>query len=510
MLRLLAVSACLAKVAIATCPDDPEVDLCESTGEETGSGFRSSPWMALVLPLASARPKVATGLALALALAVGAEAVTCGELKDFYKSEQCCGSPTTELSNPVPGTPACPYNFNKPACNTAEPQTPRDLSTGATGSMVPKAATLTDAQANFLPLVNVHFHLGAEHKSDAYNNDTDAMAYDAASSGRRLASNPRPGFMCPTDTLTDAQMTPYTFQHCTGDVQVGKSYEVHYVHSSAGTDNDASDGMNADLLADGLGGAANGRGLLNPMVVVQGQIYQIVNGGPTVNDLLHGWTVVGHNNSVMYSGSTTGQSHDNSVCSPYVITWHVDKDCHQVSPESFDNLCKQMKDLYGMSVDLAPHGSRILVSPTYVVQSQYVVELMVRRKWAHEGATWRRSANRGKKGGYMHRHMDSKKCFGPVIACCSLLSDATLTFYDTGGSAYGLAKTRRTVTVDIPRRSLYFMTGASRSQWQHGIKKEHCPKERLSLTFRSILRTAPRAASSKGPKKRPSAQLRAP
>ena len=49
-------------------------------------------------------------------------------------------------------------------------------------------------------------------------------------------------------------------------------------------------------------GAANGRGLLNPMVVVQGQIYQIVNGGPTVNDLLHGWTVVGHNNSVMYSG----------------------------------------------------------------------------------------------------------------------------------------------------------------------------------------------------------------
>ena len=97
-------------------------------------------------------------------------------------------------------------------------------------------------------------HGRAEHKSDAYNNDTDAMAYDAASSGRRLASNPRPGFMCPTDTLTDAQMTPYTFQHCTGDVQVGKSYEVHYVHSSAGTDNDASDGMNADLLADGLGG----------------------------------------------------------------------------------------------------------------------------------------------------------------------------------------------------------------------------------------------------------------
>ncbi|CAE7871812.1 STRN3, partial [Symbiodinium sp. KB8] len=101
-------------------------------------------------------------------------------------------------------------------------------------------------------------------------------------------------------------------------------------------------------------------------------------------------------------------------------------------------------------------------------------------------------------GGYMHKHMDSKKCFGPVIACCSLLSDATMTFYDTGGSAYGLAKVRDTATVVIPRRSLYFMTGPSRSQWQHGIKKDHCPKERLSLTFRSVLPDAPRAVCCKG------------
>jgi len=36
--------------------------------------------------------------------------------------------------------------------------------------MTSKAATLTDAQADFLSLVNVHFHLGVEHKSDAYKN----------------------------------------------------------------------------------------------------------------------------------------------------------------------------------------------------------------------------------------------------------------------------------------------------------------------------------------------------
>ena len=111
------------------------------------------------------------------------------------------------------------------------------------------------------------------------------------------------------------------------------------------------------------------------MVVVQGQVYQIVTGGPTVNDLLHGWTVVGHEDSVMYSGSTTGQSWDNQVCSPYAITWHVDKTCHQVSPESFDNLCKMMKETYNMDADLKPHGSRILVDSKYVVKASFVVPL---------------------------------------------------------------------------------------------------------------------------------------
>lgn len=109
-----------------------------------------------------------TGSALALAAwSVGVDAVTCGELKTFYKNEQCCGQPTLEVSAPVPGTAACPYSFAKPACSTAEPQTPRDLTAGAVGQMTPKAATLTDDQANFLPLVNVHFHLGAEHKTEA-------------------------------------------------------------------------------------------------------------------------------------------------------------------------------------------------------------------------------------------------------------------------------------------------------------------------------------------------------
>lgn len=308
-----------------------------------------------------------------------AQTMTCGELKAFYKSEECCGSPDKVMST-TPGAAACPYNFAKPACADAEPQAPRDLSSEATGEMVPKAATLTEAQAGMLPLVNVHYHLGAEHKSDAYSDGTDSEAYDNSvrrlgDSSRRLADSVRPGWMCSTADLTTEQQAAYSFQYCKGDVQVGKSYEVHYVHSSAGYTAEELADAEVDGIDDGLGGAANGRGLLNPMVVVQGQVFQIVQGGDTVADMLHGWTVVDHTDSVMYPGSTTGQSHDNSVCSPYSITWHVDKACHRVSPESFDGLCKVMKETYNLEADLYPHGSRILLDPKWVVTNDYVSPL---------------------------------------------------------------------------------------------------------------------------------------
>merc|ERR1712151_87575 len=172
---------------------------------------------------------------------------------------------------------------------------------------------------------------------------------------RRLADNVAPGWMCPTSSLTEDQLKPYEFKHCKGEVEVGKSYEVHYVHSSAGYRADQIANAKYDL-DDGLGGAANGRGLLNPMVVVQGQVYQIVNDAncPSTDDMLHGWTVIGHENAVMYAGSTTGPSHNNEVCSPYAITWHVDLDCHKICAASFDKMCMDMKNLYGLENDLYP------------------------------------------------------------------------------------------------------------------------------------------------------------
>merc|ERR1712232_811437 len=87
--------------------------------------------------------------------------------------------------------------------------------------------------------------------------------------------------------------------------------------------------------------------------------------------------------------------------------------------------------------------------------------------------------------------MDSQKCFGPVIACVSLMADTSITFYDTKGNSFGMARVHDKAEVSIPRRSLYFMSGPSRFQWQHGIRKDQCPKERLSMTFRTVRDDAP-------------------
>jgi len=311
--------------------------------------------------------------------------IAMGEEEETESQLPAEGEGEEEGREMCPECPACGYNFNKPACKDAEPQAPRDLSTNAAeGQMMPKATVLNLAQAAELPLTNVHWHLGAEHKSDAYADGTDSVAYDAShgrrlgdTRERRLAGDVRPGWMCPRDSLTTEQKAPYEFKYCKGDHTVGKTYEVHYVHSSAGFDEEAlaeADMETADLLADGLGGAANGRGLLNPMIVVQAQVFQIVNGGATYDDMLHAWPAQSAD-AVMYTGSTTGPSHTNEVCSPYVITWHVDKSCVQVSPESFDNMCKMMKEEYNMEADLYPHGSRKILDPKFVVPSSKVKPL---------------------------------------------------------------------------------------------------------------------------------------
>lgn len=153
-------------------------------------------------------------------------------------------------------------------------------------------------------------------------------------------------------------------------------------------------------------------------------------------------------------------------------------------------------------------GGKVLTLPPKSLQmAKRIAEESARRKildgpsFARAGTGFLRVNHYlSEGGGYMHKHMDSHKCFGPVIACCSLLSDAAMSFYDTKGNSFAMAKVHGKVEVSIPRRSLYFMTGPARFQWQHGIRKDQCPVERLSLTFRTVQPDAPVTKLKQTPK----------
>jgi len=418
----LLVASLLGSAFAGECTGN-EFDLCPNNkGAEADSAGAKGPGklpvaLALLMVSPRARPWACVAMVLALPYTVlGADGdvdaaaagrakwaskypQTCGDVLQAYGDQDCCGQGETQAFS----VGSCPYNFEKPACADAEPQSPRDMTyevvdkeivmTGE-GLMVPKAIVLSNAQGEALPLVNVHFHQGAEHKTNGANSDADRVAFDAAD--RRLAGDKgahpavRPGWMCDKTGLTADETADYTFKYCKdtdGNTQLktGNTYEVHYVHSSAGfteEDINVKAMTQADAVGDGLGGAAHGRGQLNPFVVVEAMIFQVVadagEGVDDVKDLLNGWHTMasdGHAETFMYAGSTTGPSHNNEVCSPYTVSWHVDTRCHKVSAASFDNMCKQMKETYGLYGDLYPHGSRILVDKKYVVPKTYVTKL---------------------------------------------------------------------------------------------------------------------------------------
>ena len=70
---------------------------------------------------------------------------------------------------------------------------------------------------------------------------------------------------------------------------------------------------------------------------------------------------------VFHTGSTTGDSRSNQVCSAYTpITWQVDR----VSASTFDKMCADMKaQRDDMSDDLHPHGAREVVAAQYTADS---------------------------------------------------------------------------------------------------------------------------------------------
>ena len=222
--------------------------------------------------------------------------------------------------------------------------------------------------------VNVHWHLGAEHRSEG---EFDGEGTGPATGGRKLraGSKVRLGGRCHHYNTADPRFTKaYDWEHCV-DMKVGETYEVHWPHSAfgaCGTPNQYQtpfyDGVFC-ALGDGsaiLSGAATA----HDNVGVQAQVFTVVNDEAYYYpDLIKGAIFTGNGDDwwtdvAYYTGSTTGTSRDNDVCSAYSpITWQVDRKCHMISASSFDKLCADMKaQTDDMTDDLYAHGARVLVS----------------------------------------------------------------------------------------------------------------------------------------------------
>jgi len=334
---------------------------------------------------------------------------TCGGLKQVYRDHQCCGMPGKEIgfqvvpdpkknlgltANPCAGTKPKPgTGFDNIDCIVdsiikATEQAGGDVTAGFVGGMnvgTRKPITQPYWKAGLCP-VNVHWHLGAEHRSQGQYDESGKGPLKAGtpanSGGRRLAAGERYGYACHHYNANDPKFTTaYKWKHCVG-MHVGETYEVHWPHSAIGACHTPHqfqtpfyDGVFCGWSPAVAQAVANDPQNLINAVGVQAQVFTIVNDESYYYpDLLRGAIVDGAmwNDVAAYTGSTTGTTRNNVKCSKYSpITWQVDRKCHLISASSFDKMCADMKQQADdMSGDLYAHGARELVDKNLVANNQ--------------------------------------------------------------------------------------------------------------------------------------------
>lgn len=280
------------------------------------------------------------------------------------------------------------------------PQAGMDVTDDGTFGVLDYKGTFDPIMENYadtdLCPVNVHWHMGTEHRSEGEYDETgsgphpyDLHGADAGSHGggmRQLAGDKkiRQGMLCHHYDEEDSKFTtPYEWKYCGAEMEVGQTYEVHWPHSAAGMCNTKwqyqypfYDGVfcTGGVISLGDEPAFN----VNKKVGVQGQVFVIVNSDEPQyqNDDLfsHAWIDESHWVDVAkYVGSTTGTSRDNEECSMYApITWQVDRKCHMVSAKSFDIMCKKMlEQADDLTYETHPHGARELVNDTWSSANVY-------------------------------------------------------------------------------------------------------------------------------------------
>jgi len=270
---------------------------------------------------------------------------------------------------PPAGTNVCEAKkpkkgFDNFACaeDAVNEQAAADVSSPFIGTKATTAEPILTSywQAGLCP-VNVHWHLGAEHRSKGQFDENGK----GPEKPHTWEGKGDMGRRCYLYDKNDAKFTTeYAWKYCK-HMQVGETYEVHWPHSAAGACGTINQYQTP--FYDGVFCTDGVLTSTNKQIGVQAQTFTIVNDEAYYYpDLIRGMIVDGDfgKDMVFYTGSTTGDSRSNTICSAYApITWQVDRKCHMISASSFDKMCADMKaQRDDMSEDLHPHGSREVVA----------------------------------------------------------------------------------------------------------------------------------------------------
>jgi hypothetical protein len=338
--------------------------------------------------------KIAAGVLGLLSVGLLAATVTLGVLYADAKNDTTTTTSTT--TSTLFSSPGALAVSGPNPCNASDPglanidcyvngvrqaleQAGANVTLGYEGLLNTSAAPVTSSyyQAGLCP-VNVHWHLGTEHLSVGQYDEQGTgptSAYARRKANRRLrAGAVTGGYQCRHYDATDSKFTTaYDWKYCQ-NMEVGQTYEVHWPHSAAGAC--GTPYQYQFPFYDGVfcrwGTVGNST---NQQIGVQAQVFTIVNDESYYYpNLIDGMIVDGTRGADMtiYTGSTTGSSRSNTICSQYTpITWQVDRTCHLISASSFDKMCADMSSQYDdMSGDLYPHGSRVLVESNLTANNQ--------------------------------------------------------------------------------------------------------------------------------------------
>lgn len=236
-----------------------------------------------------------------------------------------CGGPAEEpiADADAPEAPvetaAAPETASEPGlCLDAGPQTPRDIASTAGLNTVEFPMAPPSSEMN---LCNIHTHTNAEHKGPDFS-----VFVNATDSG---------GYACnETADLTETELAPSEGAY--GGVKPGDTIEVHWVHTSC-----------AATPGEGLG-ACVPEGCSDPLLRVEAQVFLVVNddsalnfmdmayaGAPADGAMHQAKMIPGDTGDpVLFRGSTTGPSYDQSTCSPAQVTWNVRPQCAKLDINS--------------------------------------------------------------------------------------------------------------------------------------------------------------------------------